>query len=145
MYSSMLLPNAVPNILNVPNRASPWSPIGAPSGPMGPHGAPWGPMGAHGPYGAPWGPMGPWAPMGGGMGGGSVKRALPLKNCKMPMFGIFLKMDRPHHGGFGPQGAQGAPRGPKGPQGAQGALGALLGGAREGSLHWYYPSTAYSI
>ena len=44
----------------------------------------------------------------------------------------------------GPQGGPGAPRGPsKGPlawaQGAQGALGplgALLGGAREGSLHW---------
>ena len=26
-------------------------------------------------------------------------------------------MDRPHHGGFGPQGAQGAPRGPMGPPG----------------------------
>ena len=51
----------------------------------------------------------------------------------------------------GPKGPLGAPRGPwgplgppKGPKGAQGApwgplgpLGPLLGGAREGSLHWY--------
>ena len=29
--------------------------------------------------------------------------------------------------------------GPQGAQGAQGALGALLGGAREGSLHWSDP------
>ena len=59
------------------------------------------------------------------------------KNCKMSIFVIFLKMDRPHHGGFGPQGPQGAPRGPRGPKGP---LGALLGGAHEGSLHWFTDS-----
>ena len=47
----------------------------------------------------------------------------------------------PDLGPKGPKGPQGAPWGPmgaQGAQGAQGALGALLGGAREGSLHWSY-------
>ena len=63
---------------------------------------------------------------------------------KMSIFVKFLKMDTTprspgleNHPPRGPKGPLGAPWGPKGPKGPKGPLGALLGGAREGSLHWF--------
>ena len=102
---------------------------GAPRGPRGPQGAQGGPKG---PLGGPWGAIFP----------------------KSEIFcGGFPFLRRTHRNGLahgapgGPKGPLGGPRGPlgppKGPKGAQGApwaplgpLGPLLGGAREGSLHW---------
>ena len=133
-----------------------------PQGPKGPTGGPWG--GPRGPLGAPRGPLGPPGPPGGPARPPARPPGGPLGGSKGSL-GAHGAPGQGRPRGPGAQGAQvapvrGRPRVP-GAQGAHGApvrgrprvpgaqgdpwasprsplgpLGPLLGGAREGSLHW---------